>query len=94
MRNLGATASIRPRGSVGSVVLGVCTLAACALLLAVAASAESEQEPEQAPQTVPQAIPGIMLITPPWQPPRPAGQSMPPADHTCPANRQKLDLVG
>jgi len=75
-------------------VLGICAVAVCAHLLAVAARAESEQEPEQAPQTVPQAIPGIMLITPPWLPPRPAGQSMPPSDQTCPANRQKLDLVG
>jgi hypothetical protein len=94
MRMLGATGSTRPRRHAGNVVLGVCALAVCAHLLAVTARAESEQEPEQAPQTVPQAIPGIMLITPPWQPPRPAVQSMPPADQTCPANRQKLDLVG
>jgi hypothetical protein len=76
----------------------IASLAACAFLLVGSAAGQTglPPAPEQMPRVATPPLPGIVVTPPRFVPQRPP-QASPiedPQPESCPANSEKLDLIG
>lgn len=77
----------------------IASLAACAFLLVGSAAGQTllpPPAPEQMPRVATPPVPGIMVTPPrlaPQRPPQASPVEMPQPE-SCPANSEKLDLIG